>query len=48
MVCREAGTHKAKKVHPLILTSDVERTLFQMGQGMLKNIQIFVELPKVI
>lgn len=33
MVCLSAGTHKARPVNPLILSSDDEKALFKMGEG---------------
>ncbi|TFK17460.1 Thioesterase/thiol ester dehydrase-isomerase [Coprinopsis marcescibilis] len=32
MVCRDARTHKARKVHPLIVTTDEERALYALGE----------------
>jgi acyl-coenzyme A thioesterase 9 len=33
MVCRDSKTHKARKVPPLIVDSEEEKTLWQMGEG---------------
>lgn len=33
MVCRDARTHKATTVNPLILTSTEDKMLYKMGEG---------------
>jgi hypothetical protein len=33
MVCRDAVTHKARKVNPLVLESVEDRALFAIGEG---------------
>jgi len=34
MVCRDANTHKAREVNPLIIATPEERTLYAMGERM--------------
>ena len=34
MVCRDANTHKAREVNPLIIATSEERTLYDMGERM--------------
>ena len=34
MVCRDANTHKAREVNPLIIATSEERTLYAMGERM--------------
>lgn len=33
MVCRDANSHQARQVHPLIVSTPEERTLHQIGEG---------------
>lgn len=33
MVCRDARTHKARKVPPVIVETEEERSLWDMGEG---------------
>lgn len=34
MVCRNANTHRAREVNPLIIASDHEWELYTLGGGM--------------
>lgn len=33
MVCRDAVTHRARNVHPLIISTSEEQSLYSMGEG---------------
>ncbi|KAF5332044.1 hypothetical protein D9758_016557 [Tetrapyrgos nigripes] len=39
MVCRDANTHKARKVHPLIITTSEEKLLYSIGEDMKRKRQ---------
>ncbi|KAG6887669.1 hypothetical protein C0995_013621 [Termitomyces sp. Mi166 len=39
MVCRDANTHKARQVNPLVISTPEERSLFAMGEHMKKRRQ---------
>ncbi|KAF7373405.1 hypothetical protein MSAN_00550100 [Mycena sanguinolenta] len=39
MVCRDAVTHRARNVHPLIISTAEEKALFSMGEDMKKRRQ---------
>ncbi|KAG6866139.1 hypothetical protein C0991_008092 [Blastosporella zonata] len=39
MVCRDANTHKARQVNPLIISTPEERSLYAMGEHMKKRRQ---------
>jgi hypothetical protein len=34
MVCRDANTHRARDVHPLIISTPQEQALYAMGEGL--------------
>lgn len=33
MVCRDAYTHKARQVNPLVISTPDEKALYAMGEG---------------
>lgn len=35
MVCRDANTHRAREVNPLIISTLEEKALYAMGEGLL-------------
>jgi acyl-coenzyme A thioesterase 9 len=41
MVCRDATTHKASKVHPLKITTQEERDLYSIGKAIKDKRQSF-------
>lgn len=43
MVCRDARTHKARKVNPLVLDTEEEKDLFSLGES--KPFCNFIESP---
>lgn len=37
MVCRDANTHRAKPVNPLIISTPEEKTLYSLGERTHSN-----------